>query len=72
MVIKKSLLASLLFGGIFFAQTALAEGGTALGMSPAIFEITANPGEVIENIVKVGNPTDNIINIKIYIIKVNL
>jgi hypothetical protein len=64
MVIKKFLLASLLFGGIFFSQTALAEGGMALGMSPAIFEITANPGEVIENIVKVGNPTDNIINLK--------
>jgi len=64
MAIKKSLLVSLLIGGIFFAQSVLAAGGMALGISPAIFEITANPGEVIENIVKVNNPTENVINVK--------
>ncbi|MDD4875272.1 MAG: hypothetical protein WC322_00825 [Candidatus Paceibacterota bacterium] len=64
MRIKKILLSFLFLGGIFFSQSVLAEGGMALGISPAVFEITANQGEVIENIIRVNNPTDNIVNIK--------
>lgn len=65
MLIKNFLLSFLfLLGGVFFALSASAEGGMALGISPAVFEITASPGEVIENIVRVNNPTDNIVNIK--------
>ncbi len=63
MIAKKFLLISVILGGLFFTQTTLAEG-MALGISPAIFEITANSGEVIENIIKVSNPTDNVVNVK--------
>jgi len=64
MIMKNPLMALVLVGGIFFANEALAGEGTALGISPAVFEITANPGEVVKNAVRVNNPTDNIINVK--------
>jgi hypothetical protein len=59
---KRVILFVLILGGIFFAQIALAQG---IGISPVSFEITANPGDVIENQLKVYNPsTDTSIGIK--------
>lgn len=45
-------------GGLIFAQQAFAQ--VSIGISPLIFEITGNPGEVIENQVKIYNPLDNV------------
>ena len=46
------------FSNFVFAQ------GTGLSISPLTFELTANPGDVLENKLKVYNPTDSIISIK--------
>ncbi len=53
----------LIVGGIFFYQTVLAQ--VSIGISPLVFEITASPGEVIENYLKVYNSSaDEIVIIK--------
>jgi len=49
------LLLSLIIGGVFLGQNALAQ--LSIGISPLIFELTANPGDVIENYIKVYNPS---------------
>lgn len=48
----------LVIGGMLAGQIALAEG-TSIGISPLTFELTGNPGDVIENYLKVYNPSDN-------------
>jgi len=50
----------LLFSGI----QVNAQNGKGVGISPLTFELTANPGDEIVNQVKVYNPNDNIIKIK--------
>ena len=59
---KKFILLILLFGGLILARTILAQ--VSIGISPLVFEITGNPGDVIENQVKVYNPSDSSIGIK--------
>lgn len=41
------------------------EGGIGLSISPLTFELTANPGDVLTNIVKIYNPTQNTISVKV-------
>jgi hypothetical protein len=54
----------LVIGGIIVAGFCFAQG-TGISVSPLIFELTANPGDIIPpNTVKIYNPTDNIISIK--------
>ncbi|MFC1789481.1 WxL protein peptidoglycan domain-containing protein [Patescibacteria group bacterium] len=67
---KFLLLSLFLLGGLFlfsssrvFAQNA----GISLAVSPLVFEITGNPGEVIENQIKITNRSESQIEIKISI-----
>ena len=55
----------LLFGlGIIFSHSVFAQG-TSLGISPVSFELTGEPGDVIENFVKVYNPSpDSVVGVK--------
>lgn len=54
---------SLIIGGVLLGQTALAQ--LSIGISPLIFEMTANPGDAIENFMKIYNPsTESTIVIK--------
>ncbi|MFH1036607.1 MAG: DUF916 domain-containing protein [Patescibacteria group bacterium] len=59
---KTLFLGFLLVGGIIFAQQTCAQ--VSIGISPLVFELTGNPGDVIENQVKIYNPSDNPIGIK--------
>lgn len=60
---KRTLFFLILFcGGIIIAPNTFAQVG--IEMSPLTFELSGNPGEVIENYVKVVNPTDNLMGIK--------
>lgn len=57
---KRSFIFILLIGGgLFLTQTIIAAGGTTLGISPVVFELTGNPGDVIVNQIKVYNPSDD-------------
>lgn len=53
----------LVLGGVFLATAVLAQA-TGITISPLTFELTANPGDTITNTVKIYNPSDNIISIK--------
>lgn len=59
---KILLLGFLLIGGIILAYQAFAQ--VSIGISPLVFELTGNPGDVIENQIKIYNPSDNTIGIK--------
>ena len=59
---KKFILLILFFGGLILARAILAQ--VSVGISPLVFEITGNPGDVIENQVKVYNPSDSDVGIK--------
>lgn len=48
----------LVVGGIILGQGVLAQGA-AIAISPATFELTANPGDIIINQLKVYNPSDS-------------
>ena len=50
----------LIFTGIVFAQ----EVGQALSISPLTFELTANPGDILSNKIKVYNPSNSSIIVK--------
>jgi hypothetical protein len=50
--------------GLFLVNQINAQGGKGVGISPLTFELTANPGDVIVNQLKVYNPSDSIIGIK--------
>jgi len=52
-------LLSLIIGGVFLCQNTLAQ--SSVGISPLIFEITANPGDLIENYIKIYNPNRDLI-----------
>jgi hypothetical protein len=52
-------------GTIFSFQTNAQTGG--LTISPLTFELTAKPGEVLISTVKVYNPSDNVISIKMIV-----
>ncbi|MCX6224757.1 MAG: hypothetical protein NTV01_08415 [Bacteroidia bacterium] len=56
----------LLIGGTFFSQAVFA-AGASLGISPVTFELTGRPGEVIENYLKVFNPSGDTIGVKMEI-----
>ena len=54
----------LVIGGIIVAGFCFAQG-TGISVSPLTFELTANPGDTVpSNSIKVYNPTDNIMSIK--------
>ena len=60
------LLLCLIIGGVIFGQNALAQ--FSIGISPLIFEITGNPGDLIENYIKVYNPSgDSVIQIEMQV-----
>jgi len=60
------LLLCLIIGGVIFGQDALAQA--SIGISPLVFEITANPGDVIENYIKVYNPSqDSVVQIEMLV-----
>jgi len=49
--------------GLILANEVLAQG-TGIGITPLTFELTANPGDVLTNKLKVYNPTDTIVAIE--------
>ena len=54
-----------IIGGVILINTASAQKGeVGINISPLTFELTANPGDVLTNKLKVYNPTENIIGIK--------
>lgn len=56
----------LIIGGMIFGQNALAQ--VSIGISPLIFELTANPGDVIENYLKIYNPSsDSLVQIEMLV-----
>ena len=50
--------------GLFLIGQVNAQGGRGVGISPLTFELTANSGDVIVNQLKVYNPSDSTIGIK--------
>lgn len=55
---KKSILfLILIIGGIILSQAVFADS-PSIGLSPLTFELTGNPGDVIENSLKIGNPSE--------------
>lgn len=61
------LVIGVLIFGLFFYVQINAQGEKGVGISPLTFEITANPGEVFTNQVKVYNPSDSTIGVKMEI-----
>lgn len=65
---KRIIFLSVIFlfaGGLVLVQDVFAQG-FSIGISPVTFELTGNPGDVIENYVRVYNPNaENIVGIKI-------
>jgi len=60
---KRNILLIALIGGMIFSPLFFAQA--AIGVSPVTFELTASPGDVIINQLKVYNPsTDTVIGIK--------
>jgi hypothetical protein len=62
---KKGLFLSLLIfisAGLILPQYIFAQ--VSIGISPVVFELSGNAGELIENQVKVTNPSDNTVGIK--------
>lgn len=52
-----------ILGGLIFIQPVFAQK-VGVSISPLTFELNANPGDAISNKLKVYNPTDNIITIR--------
>ena len=50
--------------GLILTAQVNAQKATGISISPVTFELTANPGDVLTNSLKVYNPTDSIIGIK--------
>lgn len=48
----------LVIGGLILAKGIFAQGGS-IGISPLIFELSGNQGEIIENLLKVYNPSSD-------------
>jgi hypothetical protein len=53
----------LVLGGVIFSQPVFGQG-VSIGISPVVFELTANPGDIIENQLKVSNPSETTIGIR--------
>jgi hypothetical protein len=51
--------------GLILTQGAFAQ--VSIGISPVVFELTGNPGDVIENQVKVANPSESTNGIKMVV-----
>ena len=60
---KPVIILILVIGGLILANLAFAQT-TGITISPLTFELTANPGDTLTNILKVYNPTDSVISIK--------
>ncbi|MCK4782030.1 hypothetical protein KAS79_03880 [Candidatus Parcubacteria bacterium] len=64
---KNFLFLILAIGGMILSQAVFADA-PGIGLSPLTFEITGNPGDVIENYIKVGNPSsEHTISVKMTI-----
>ncbi len=65
---KKNLLLmfAIFFGWVACANTVFAQENKGMGVtvSPVTFELTANPGDTVMNKMKVFNPTDAVISVK--------
>jgi len=64
---KKAILGLIIFScfactSISFAQDNI---GSGITISPLTFELTANPGDVINNKIKIYNPTNKVVSIKV-------
>jgi len=57
------LIVLIVVGGLILANEVFAQA-RGIGISPLTFELTANPGDVLTNILKVYNPTDSIVAIE--------
>ena len=53
--------------GLFLNNQVNAQSGQGVGISPLTFELTANPGDIIVNELKVYNPNESTIGIKMEI-----
>jgi hypothetical protein len=63
--IKYLILIIFIFGGLVLTNFVFAqEEKTGLSISPVTFELTANPGDVLDNKIKVFNPTNSVIGVK--------
>lgn len=64
---KRGILVLILFlGGSVFSQAVFAQGAS-LGISPLTFELSGTPGDVIENYLKIYNPSGNTIGVKMQV-----
>ena len=61
---KKLLLAVFILGCFVYGEDACAQKGGGLSISPLTFELSANPGDNVLNVIKVLNPTDSVLSIK--------
>lgn len=52
---------------IMSSDLSFAQNANKISISPITFELTANPGDYLENKIKVSNPSDNTIGIKMEI-----
>jgi len=62
--IKTLILIIGIIGGLILFSGIYAQERIGISISPLTFELTANPGDTISNKLKVYNPTDSIISIK--------
>ena len=63
--IKPLILITGIIGGLFLiSKETLAQEGISITISPLRFEITANPGDIVTNKLRVYNSTDSTISIK--------
>ncbi len=64
MKIIKIILLFIVIGAFGFWSSAFAESSAGLSISPLTFELTANRGDVLTNKVKISNPSNSIIAVK--------
>jgi len=62
--IKALILIIGIIGGLILFNRIYAQARIGIAISPLTFELTANPGDTLTNKLKVYNPTDSIISIK--------
>ena len=63
---KKVILGLIVLSWVSCASVDFAQGseGGGVTVSPVTFELTTNPGDTISNIIKVSNPTDSVLSVK--------
>lgn len=64
MKIIKIILSFIVIGVFGFWSSAFAEGSAGLSISPLTFELTANRGDVLVNKIKISNPSNSIVAVK--------